>query len=117
MVSANAGELHQVLLNLATNSTHSIEEREVTNNDYIRLEAESYQVKFGDRTGLVVGDYIHIFFKDTGRGMSASVLKRAFDPLFTTKDKDLKRGQGLGLAMVYNIITKQRRFRNPTDSR
>jgi len=106
LVSANSGELHQVLLNLATNSIHAMDEREVTTNDYIRIEAENYQVRAGDKTGLVEGDYIHIFFKDSGCGMSDDVLTKAFDPLFTTKGKGNKRGQGLGLAMVYNIITK-----------
>jgi signal transduction histidine kinase len=38
--------------------------------------------------------------------MSDRVLRRAFDPLFTTREKCAQKGQGLGLAMVYNIITK-----------
>lgn len=105
LVLANYGELHQVLLNLATNSTHSIEEREVTNNDFIQIAAENYLIKIGDRTKLTEGEYIHISFKDTGSGMTNEILMKAFDPMFTTKDKGTNRGQGLGLAMVYNIIT------------
>lgn len=106
LVSANSGELHQVLLNLATNSKHSMEGRELKGSDYIQITAEHFKVIAGDRTGLTEGDYVHIYFKDTGCGMSEDILKKAFDPLFTTKDKGNKRGQGLGLAMVYNIITK-----------
>jgi len=94
LVSANAGELHQVLLNLATNSTHSIEERGVTNNDFIRINAKYYQAKAADRTGLVAGDYVHLSFKDTGCGIPDQVRSRVFEPLFTTKDKGSKRGQG-----------------------
>lgn len=105
-ITGNHGELHQVLLNLATNSIHSLEEREVTNNDYIQIAAESYQVSSGDSIKLIEGDYVHLSFKDSGSGMSAEVMKKAFEPMFTTKDKDSNKGQGLGLAMVYNIITK-----------
>ena len=56
--------------------------------------------------GLSKGQYIHIHFKDTGIGMSNEVMRKAFDPFFTTKEKGPKRGQGLGLAMVYNIVTR-----------
>ena len=38
--------------------------------------------------------------------MSEEVKRRAFEPLFTTKQKTVHKGQGLGLAMVYNIITR-----------
>ncbi|MCP3683832.1 MAG: PAS domain S-box protein [bacterium] len=105
-VTANSGELHQVLLNLATNSAQAIEERGAKEGDYIRIKAEDYEVTTGDRTGLAEGDYVHISFADNGMGMSEEVLKKAFDPMFTTKEKGGKRGQGLGLAMAYNIITR-----------
>ncbi|MCP4726586.1 MAG: PAS domain S-box protein [bacterium] len=104
-VTADPGELHQVLLNLATNSAQAIEERGAKKGDYIRIEAEDYEVTSADRTGLAEGDYVHISFADSGMGMSEEVLKKAFDPLFTTKDDYSKKGQGLGLAMVYNIVT------------
>ena len=38
--------------------------------------------------------------------MSEETKRRAFDPLFTTHSRGTERGQGLGLAMVYNIVTK-----------
>jgi len=38
--------------------------------------------------------------------MSEEVKRQAFDPLFTTKGRSTQKGQGLGLAMVYNIITR-----------
>ncbi|MFC1553678.1 PAS domain S-box protein [candidate division KSB1 bacterium] len=105
-VYANPGEIHQALLNLATNSAQAIEERGAKEGDYIRIKAEDYEAAAGDRTGLNKGDYIHILFEDNGIGMPDEVLKKAFDPMFTTKDKGVKKGQGLGLAMVYNIITR-----------
>ncbi|MCP4725926.1 MAG: PAS domain S-box protein [bacterium] len=105
-VNADPGELHQVLLNLATNSAQAIEERKVKKGEFIRINAEDYKLAKGDRIGLAEGDYIHISFEDSGVGMSEEIMMRAFDPMFTTKDKSGKRGQGLGLAMVYNIVTR-----------
>ena len=43
-----------------------------------------------------------IYFDDTGPGFIEKNLDKIFDPFFSTK----KRGTGLGLALVYRIITK-----------
>jgi signal transduction histidine kinase len=51
---------------------------------------------------LVAGGSVKIEMTDNGIGMSAATLKRAFDPFFTTKD--VGAGQGLGLAISYQII-------------
>ncbi len=105
-VNVNSGELYQVLVNLATNSVHAIEECGISDGDYIRINAQDSEVTTVDTTGLQEGSYIHIVFEDNGAGMSEEVLKKAFDPMFTTKSKSSTKGQGLGLSMVYNIITK-----------
>jgi signal transduction histidine kinase len=51
---------------------------------------------------IVAGGSVKIEMTDNGIGMSAATLKRAFDPFFTTKD--VGAGQGLGLAISYQII-------------
>ncbi|MCE5249322.1 cache domain-containing protein [bacterium] len=104
-IHGNADALHQVLLNLGTNAVQAIEERGVRQGDYIKISADRYRSKKRDKTGLPEGEYIHIMFEDNGAGMTDDVKRRAFDPLFTTKNKSSQRGQGLGLAMVYNIVT------------
>ncbi len=104
-INADPTELHQVLLNIVINSAQSIEERGAKKGDYIRISAEDYKSGIGDKTGLAEGNYIHILIEDNGVGMSDDVMKRSFDPLFSTKENFNKPGQGLGLAMVYTIVT------------
>jgi PAS domain S-box-containing protein len=48
-------------------------------------------------------DMVEIVFTDNGRGMSDDIRRRAFDPFFTTR-RD-QGGTGLGLHIVYNIVT------------
>ena len=40
---------------------------------------------------------------DTGHGMTPEIVKHIFDPYFTTKNRG--EGTGLGLALVYGIVT------------
>ena len=95
------------MLNLGTNAAQSIEEKGINLGDYIRLKAEEHTIRETEITGLPEAEYIKISFEDSGKGMSKEVLKRAFDPLFSTRGKSSRKGQGLGLAMVYNIITRK----------
>ncbi|MFC1553542.1 PAS domain S-box protein [candidate division KSB1 bacterium] len=105
-VNANPTELNQVLMNLGVNAVQAIEEKGVTNIDHIVINAEEYKADTKDITGLREGEYILIRFTDTGIGMSEEVIRRAFDPMFTTKEQSDRKGQGLGLAMVYNIVNR-----------
>ena len=62
----------------------------------------------GSRSGRITvsarteGDRLIVSYTDDGRGIEAEVLPRIFDPFFTTS---LQRGSGLGLNIVYNLVT------------
>lgn len=50
-------------------------------------------------------DGVEVLFADNGRGMSPEVRRHAFDPFFTTRRN--QGGTGLGLHIVYNIVTNR----------
>jgi signal transduction histidine kinase len=51
------------------------------------------------------GDQVRIVFRDDGRGMTEEVQRQAFDPFFTTRRGS--GGTGLGLHIVYNLVTQR----------
>jgi two-component system, cell cycle sensor histidine kinase and response regulator CckA len=99
-VRGNPAQLRQVVMNLITNASEAIGERE----GVIRVAVE--QVRFGPHLNhagaptLPEGDYLKIEISDTGSGMTAEVQARIFDPFFSTKFA----GRGLGLAVAQGIV-------------
>jgi len=100
-ISADATQLHQVLMNLCTNAWHAMQgragridirtSRVTLDADAARLDAE-----------LRPGTYALITVSDTGAGMEPATLERIFDPFFTTKSAG--EGSGLGLSVVHGIV-------------
>jgi hypothetical protein len=93
-------ELHQVLLNLATNAGHAME-----NGGKLEVEVAPYVVdaRFAARhESLKPGPHARLTVIDNGHGMSPEVRERVFEPFFTTKA--LGKGSGLGLSVIHGIV-------------
>ncbi|MBN1850060.1 MAG: response regulator [Deltaproteobacteria bacterium] len=101
VVLADPTRIHQVLMNLCTNSLHSMEEKggtlEISLAD---IEIESGGIDHVD--GLRPGQYVQLSVNDTGHGIDPAIMNKIFDPYFTTKAKG--KGTGMGLTVVNEII-------------
>lgn len=107
-VVADAGQLHQVLLNLCVNARDALEALPTNARPAaLRLNLEAENVRLDEdgcrEAGVVrAGDYVRVSVSDNGIGMTEEVRKRVFEPFFTTKERG--KGTGLGLATVYGIV-------------
>ena len=81
------GQLHQVFLNLMSNSVQAM-----GSGGQLKVQTE------------VMGDFITIRIRDTGTGIPDAIRNRIFEPFFTTKAPGV--GTGLGLSLSYSIVTK-----------
>ena len=102
-VLANSVELHQIIMNLCTNAQHAIGEQA----GLLEVAVQNTEIGLSQKNDLIdleIGSYVGISVKDTGNGMSRDVMKKIFDPYFTTKKKGV--GTGLGLAVVHGIVKK-----------
>jgi PAS domain S-box-containing protein len=100
MVLASPVEVQQVLMNLATNASLAIRDKGTLEVSLSDVDFEPDSPVFG--TDVAPGEYLQLAVKDTGTGMSPDVMKRVFEPFFTTRE--LGKGTGMGLAVVYGIV-------------
>tara|TARA_R110002073_G_scaffold131684_2_gene278376 strand:- start:2030 stop:3166 length:1137 start_codon:yes stop_codon:yes gene_type:complete len=92
--------LENVILNLAINSAHAMPDggKFVISSQLLHLNEDNPAVEVEKMSP---GMYVQISITDTGVGMSKETLSRAFEPFYSTKERD--KGSGLGLAMVYGF--------------
>ena len=100
-VKADRSQFDQVIINLAVNAKDAmpdggrlvIRTHNVTERESLKLQSQ----------GVTPGEYVLIEIEDTGHGMTPEILAKIFEPFFSTKE--VGKGTGLGLALVYGIVT------------
>ncbi len=100
-ILADPVHIHQVLMNLCTNSAHAMRDAGGT----LKISLVETDLKTAIPThGKTInpGSYIRLSVEDTGHGISPEIIEKIFDPYFTTKEKG--EGTGLGLAVVHGIV-------------
>lgn len=102
-VSADAGQIHQALLNLCINARDAMPEGGVLT---LRTTLVSHAEVAGRYPDAEESAYVLIAVGDTGIGMSEKTRVRIFEPFFTSKQPG--KGTGLGLAVVYGIVRGHR---------
>jgi hypothetical protein len=99
-VTADLGQMEQVLMNLAVNArdamphggTITIE----TADAYLEEDHAQHQPT------VHAGHYVMLSMSDSGTGMDEKTVAQIFEPFFTTKG--VGKGTGLGLSMVYGVV-------------
>ncbi|MGO8878285.1 MAG: ATP-binding protein [Desulfomonilaceae bacterium] len=103
-IMADPAQMDQVVMNLAINGQEAMPDggclRVKTRN--INLDDDYCK----SHSGTKPGNYVMLSFSDNGRGMDKETLARVFEPFFSTKQRDSKRGTGLGLSVVQGIVEK-----------
>ena len=105
-MSADPGQLEQILLNLALNARDAMPHG---GRVIIRLKDEHISDAF-QRTHSWArqGRYALIVVEDTGEGMTPDVQASAFDPFYSTKGAG--QGTGLGLSIVQDVVERHEGF-------
>jgi CheY-like chemotaxis protein len=95
-------QIEQAIMNLVINARDAM-----PTGGKLWIETSSLvidQASVENFAGIPTGNYIMLTVSDTGSGMSKEISNRIFEPFYTTKQVD--RGTGLGLSLVYGIVTQ-----------
>ena len=103
LVHADSGQMFQALMNLCVNARDAMPDG---GRLRIALENVTRNTHNNPAVDAAPGCFVRLSISDTGIGMEPDTCRRIFEPFFTTKE--VGKGLGLGLAMVYGIVTQNK---------
>jgi len=104
-VMCDPTQIHQILINLYTNSVDSMVEKEGELNILLKpITLESSQDTHSGEIN--PGKYLELVVKDSGLGIEQEILDSVFEPFFTTKE--VGEGTGLGLSLVHKLVSNMK---------
>jgi len=105
LVHADSGQMFQALMNLCVNARDAM-----PNGGRLQIALQNVTRKMHGKENPALdpapGCFVRLIVSDTGMGMEPETCGRIFEPFFTTKE--VGKGMGLGLAMVYGIVTQNK---------
>ncbi|MGI2904506.1 sensor histidine kinase [Tolypothrix sp. VBCCA 56010] len=130
LIECYPGQLNQVFMNILANAIDALEESMVNSQQSTVKSPELSTINYGTpvhstgatpagdwliltkpqitiRTAVLDNQWVVIQIADNGLGMKEEVIRRIYDPFFTTKD--VGKGTGLGMAISYQIVVDRHR--------
>jgi two-component system, cell cycle sensor histidine kinase and response regulator CckA len=107
MVCGDSTQIHQILLNLCVNARDAMGEK----GGVLRIAIENTEVDKAtaeNNADATAGPHVCFTVKDSGTGMTPEVMRKIFNPFFTTKEQG--KGTGLGLSTVFDIVKSHKGF-------
>lgn len=105
-VSGDVSQIEQMVMNLVINARDAMPDGGTLTikTRIASLDDGSLPILAGIRSG----SYVHLSISDTGTGIPSGYIDRIYEPFFTTKE--VGKGTGLGLAMVYGIVKEHKGY-------